>query len=228
MTRDGNIRRSRWAGDEHLLSDGCIGDGENQRQDTDAFHRRTDIERKEEERTTAACPKEDEEGVAGAPMSLPRADVRSRASRQFTLSTAAREYVWWWDFRHGTSAEAIAKREGVNLRRIRFGVAHAQAQQRKCPLDNRAQPPRLVPLFPIGPYTPLASCGHSLPIESGSALCCMVCHQSGLDDHPAMRRDPQTDPKPEPKVAVAHSANLSLSTRETRRQRRQRLFTTGQ
>jgi hypothetical protein len=227
MARDYNIRHSGWVGDQPLLSDGCLGSGENLRHDTDGFHRRADFGRETEKRATTARSNEDQERALGASISSRRAEVRSRTSRQFTLSIAAREYVWWWDFRHGMSAEAIARREGVNLRRIRFGVARAQAQQRKYPLDCRTQPPRLVPFFPIGPYTPLASCGHSLPIEAGSALCCMVCHQSGLDDHPAMRRDPQTDPKPEPKVAVASLENLSLSTRETRRQRRQRLFTTG-
>ena len=34
-------------------------------------------------------------------------------------------------------------------------------------------------------------------------LCCMVCHCSGIDDHPGLLRSPLTDPAPEPKPAPA-------------------------
>ena len=154
---------------------------------------------------------------------LPRA--QSRITREMTLEIAAKEYVWLWDRRHGCSIEAIAAREGLSVARVRFGVARAQAQQRGSASSARntaVRPPRLVPLFPIGAYTPQSTCAHRRPIEPGSALCCMVCHTSGMDRHPALRRDPRTDPAPEPKPAApVQEANKK---RETRKERRQRLF----
>ena len=51
---------------------------------------------------------------------------------------------------------------------------------------------RLIPLFPIGTLTPQSACPHHDTIDPGSRLCCMVCHESGMDDHPGLRRDPDT------------------------------------
>jgi hypothetical protein len=85
--------------------------------------------------------------------------------------------------------------------------------------DDSQQLPRLIPLFPIGPFTPGATCAHHGNIRPGSVFCCMVCSQSGIDGHPALKRDPRTDPQPEPKVAAPAKAG----TRETRKQRRRRL-----
>jgi len=149
-------------------------------------------------------------------------DGRPRMSREITLEIAAREYVWLWDHRHGISVEAIAAREDVSTGRVRFGVARARAQERSTATTSAIRPPRLVPLFPIGAYTPGSNCAHRRPIEQGSALCCMVCHTSGMDRHPALRRDPQTDPVPEPKAPAA--PEKSRRKRETRKQRRKRLF----
>ena len=148
---------------------------------------------------------------------------KPKASRELTLEIAAMEYVWLWDRRHGISIEAIAAREGVNVGRVRFGVTRARAQEKGAmTTTNSVRPPRLVPLFPIGPYTPVSACAHNRPIAHGSALCCMVCHCSGMDRHPALRRDPRTDPAPEPKPnAPPEPADLK---RETRKERRQRLF----
>jgi hypothetical protein len=143
-------------------------------------------------------------------------------SREITLEIAAKEYVWLWDRRHGISIEAIAAREGTSIGRVRFGVARARAQEKSTDSTSAVRPPRLVPLFPIEAYTPQASCAHRRPIELGSALCCMVCHISGMDRHPALRRDPGTDPAPEPKPKAA--PEQAKSQRETRRERRQRLF----
>lgn len=84
--------------------------------------------------------------------------------------------------------------------------------------------PRLIPLFPIGPFTPGSACPHHGPIRSGSVFCCMVCSQSGMDGHPALKRDPRTDPRPEPKPA----ARVKISARETRKERRRRLRETRQ
>jgi hypothetical protein len=133
---------------------------------------------------------------------------------------ANREQSWLWDFRQGVSANAIASREGVNVRRVRFGVARASARESSALRQIRGRVPWLVPLFPIGPYTPRSSCGHHKPFVAGSVLCCMVCHRSGWDDHPAIQRDPQTDPAPEHRPEPLSQD----SPRETRRGRRERLF----
>lgn len=55
----------------------------------------------------------------------------------------------------------------------------------------------LVPLFPIGGFSPGSTCPHHGPLPEGSALTCMVCHRSGMDQHPAYRRDRRFDPRPE-------------------------------
>jgi hypothetical protein len=146
---------------------------------------------------------------------------QSRLSRTtMSLQIMAREYVWLWDHRHGISTKAIAMREGVTVRRVEFGLARAQAQEKTCASSTAIRPPRLVPFFPIGSYTPHSACGHNRPIAPGSVLCCMVCHRSGVDDHPALERNPLTEPAPEPKPAPAPKK----TSRETRKQRRQRVF----
>jgi hypothetical protein len=145
-----------------------------------------------------------------------------KTTRELTLEIAAKEYVWLWDRRHGSSLEAIAAREGVSIGRVRFGLARARAQEKDTVTTRVPRPPRLVPLFPIGAYTPRSTCAHRRPIETGSSLCCMVCHTSGMDRHPALRRDARSDPAPEPKPKpVPESA---IPSRETRKVRRQRLF----
>ena len=75
-------------------------------------------------------------------------------------------------------------------------------------------------LFPIGAFTPRSACPHHGPIRTGSDFCCMVCSQSGVDDHPALMRDPRTDPRPERKEAALVRV---AGVRETRKQRRHRL-----
>jgi len=53
----------------------------------------------------------------------------------------------------------------------------------------------------------------------------MVCSQSGVDDHPALKRDPRSDPRPERKAAALVRV---AGVRETRKQRRHRLNAAGQ
>jgi hypothetical protein len=149
----------------------------------------------------------------------------SRSSRALSLAVLAQEYIWLWDVRHGISTREIAIREGLNIQRVRIGVARAKALERDSQTDTSAiRAPRLIPLFPIGAYTPQSTCAHHRPIEHGSLLCCMVCHCSGVDDHPGLLRSPLTDPIPEPKQAAAPSCKRPKQ--ETRKQRRQRLFGT--
>jgi hypothetical protein len=151
---------------------------------------------------------------------------RSRRSRAtLSLAVMATEYVWLWDVRHGVGMNEIAMREGVTYRRVRQGVARARALEKDCQRDTPAvAPPRLIPLFPIAPYTPQSACAHHRPIQNGSLLCCMVCHRSGVDDHPALLRSPLTDPAPERKPTPELTSRKRK--RETRKERRQRLFGT--
>jgi hypothetical protein len=152
-------------------------------------------------------------------------------SRAFTLKTAAKEYVWLYDHRHGMSASEIAARDRVSIQRVVFGLGRARAQEKASTRNNLSEitspkllGPRLVPLFPIGQYTPSSACAHRVPIERGSTLCCMVCHQSGVDQHPLLQRDPKTEPPPDVTAAVGFVQNHKLENRATRRQRRHRAF----
>jgi hypothetical protein len=86
------------------------------------------------------------------------------------------------------------------------------------------RPPQLVPLFPIEPFTPQSTCPHHAPIRRGSVFCCMVCSCSGMDDHTGLQRDPKTDPTPEPKPKTAPPVMKPAVGRDTRKQRRRRLF----
>lgn len=160
-----------------------------------------------------------------------------KGKRPLTLAVAAQEYVWLYDSRHGTSCQIIANRDRVSVHQVRRGIKRAAALEAKFAKDDLTEQIkpgrwgdvgcRLVPLFPIGPFTPQSACPHHEAIERGSRFCCMVCHASGMDDHPGLRRDPQTDPAPEPDPAPAPAiaeADLSDSSRETRRQRRRRRF----
>jgi hypothetical protein len=144
----------------------------------------------------------------------------SRSPRTMSLATMANEYVWLWDVRHGLSPIEIATRDGVSVSRVRFGMSRAQALERNCSSDGAIRIPPLVPLFPLGHFTPQSACRHRGPIEPGSAFCCVVCHCSGIDDHPGLQRDPLTDPTPEPKPAPARKKAAC----ETRKERRQRAF----
>jgi len=148
-----------------------------------------------------------------------RPGAKTRVSRALTLEVAARESLWLRQISHGWSREAIAKHYKVSLRRVRFGLARARAQQSFSPPRKVEHPPRLIPLFPIGPYTPQSFCAHRQPIRLGSNLCCMVCHRSGMDHHPALQRDKATEPAPEPVPAAPKKGGS-----ETRKQRRRRLF----
>ncbi|MDE2100510.1 MAG: hypothetical protein KGL39_24920 [Patescibacteria group bacterium] len=65
--------------------------------------------------------------------------------------------------------------------------------------DKPKQAPKLVPMFPLDSLTPSSKCPHRRKIRKGSRLVCMICHESGLDGHKALKRHPRTDPAPEPK-----------------------------
>ena len=166
-----------------------------------------------------------------------RVGAGPRSERTLTLATAAREYIWLYDLRHGIGIKEIAAREKLSVGRIRFGLARARGMDKRANQEallttsrwgsDVIPVPRLIPLFPIGSYTPQSECPHRGPIEEGSALCCMVCHRSGMDSHPGLRRDPQTDPAPELKAGPAPDLGPQPKDGkrlETRKQRRRRRF----
>jgi hypothetical protein len=134
------------------------------------------------------------------------------------LKNAATEYFWLNETRCGVGMKGLANRAGVSVRRVRLGLASARTQARPALDRNTLRPPRLIPLFPIGPYTPHSSCAHRQPIRAGSVLCCMVCHSSGVDDHPALWSGPGGSP------TLENTRSVDEARRETRRQRRLRLF----
>jgi hypothetical protein len=162
---------------------------------------------------------------------------RPRSERALTLSVAAMEYIWLYDRRHGVRVEEIAAREGVAVDRVRFGIRRAEAQESRLSKDDLIEDLkpgrsgdlgfRLIPLFPIGAFTPQTPCPHHRAIQRGSTLCCMVCHASGMDDHPGLRREPETDPAPELQTASAledPAPDKAVAVHETRKQRRRRLY----
>lgn len=141
----------------------------------------------------------------------------------------ARDALWSAKRAEGMTADAIASEAGVSKRLVNRRLAVARGAAAEAPEDPPGKPVSwlfLVPLFPIGPFTPLSECPHNGPIREGSLLCCMVCSASGMDGHPELRRDPATDPRPEPKRGPAPETSPATSAAkpETRRERRRRLF----
>lgn len=66
--------------------------------------------------------------------------------------------------------------------------------------------PKLVPLFPIGGFSPSSVCGHRKKLKRGSSFICMVCHQSGWEGHPDLVVDPNERLTPaRPELATEHS-----------------------
>lgn len=154
---------------------------------------------------------------------------KCKGGAALTLAVIAKEHIWLWDVRHGASIQEIAAREELSPRRVRAGIARAQALEKSTSGDtaeSKIRPPRLEALFPITSYTPLSICPHRRAIERDSIFCCMVCHQSGVDDHPALQRSHATDPKPEQKPPPPCMTGAKTKSRETRRQRRARIYGT--
>jgi hypothetical protein len=156
--------------------------------------------------------------------------------RPLTLQIAAMEYVWLYDHRHGLSLNQIAARANATTDDVMHGVERAIELERRLserPAVNEFKTGRpddthfrLIPLFPIVAFTPQSACPHHNPIEEDSRLCCMVCHKSGMDDHPGLLRDPETDPSPEPTPRPAKAVRPARSgeAKNTRKQRRHRKF----
>lgn len=143
------------------------------------------------------------------------------------VATFANFYVWLWDVQHGVSIAEVAQREGLSRRRVRQGIAWARGLSSASGTGDtgtpeKLRPPRLVPLFPIGAFTPLSECERHRWITRGSVFCCMICHRTGVDDHPALQRNWLTDPKPEPPPPAPPKPEPARP--ETRKERRRRLY----
>lgn len=128
-----------------------------------------------------------------------------------------------------TPVEPVAKKISRNLdsqiredSRIRGRIPASDSKHPENEEFGRL--PRLVPLFPLGAFTPQSTCPHHGPIRRGSVFCCMVCSQSGMDGHPALQRDPLTDPRPEPNGKTPSAPKPRSRSRETRRERRRKQF----
>ena len=168
--------------------------------------------------------------------SRPSVGTDPESDPALTLGVAARDYIWLYDFRHGINDYEIAARNGVTVRQVRSGLERARELDRKLTKDNILEDLkpgrlddlgfRLTPLFPIGAFTPQSSCPHHKSLKPGTRLCCMVCHASGMDDHPGLRSDRQVDPSPEPEPEPASDVEPApaVAAPETRKQRRRRQF----
>lgn len=106
----------------------------------------------------------------------------------------------------GKTIEMIALLRGVSTRTVRKGIKAAKdrmklaAEKAEAEAAAKAPPkkpiPRdpawvreMIPLFPIEALSTESTCSHRGPIRAGSMFVCMICHQSGMDRHPALRRE---------------------------------------
>lgn len=165
---------------------------------------------------------------------------------------ALRDAEWLRLREEGMSIAELAEEAGMSERHVKRALSRARKAEEDRLRDvpdatsdegDSSEPasaaPRtpwwmeLVPLFPVTSFTPQSECPHRGPLPEGSLLCCMVCSASGIDGHPAMKRDSATDPRPEPKSRPKRRADEAKSetpddeagpTPETRRQRRSRIF----
>lgn len=168
---------------------------------------------------------------------------------------ALRDEEWLRLHEAGRSTAELAEESGVSVQLLRRALSRARKERdsrMRASLDDSTivddglttdtpavRTPwwlELVPLFHVGPFTPTSPCPHHGPIREGSLLCCMVCSTSGMDDHPALTRDPATDPPPESDSRGSRRPNGTKSPvapdevetmPETRRQRRSRIFGPG-
>ncbi len=93
------------------------------------------------------------------------------------------EFFWLAAVQQGISMSSIAKTFKVSWntveRRIRFA--------------RTTYIPNLEIVIPFD-LTPKAACTHP-PIEVGDKVYCVLCHQTGIEDHPLLKRDPKNEPR---------------------------------
>lgn len=134
--------------------------------------------------------------------------------------------------REGLTADQISRALGVPGRTVYRWLANVRAAEKSA---GRKPPPpwAFVLRWPRGPFTPETKCRCDVdPIPRGSAFVCPVCHATGFDDHPDMKR-PAVASRAEPKrrrkrikviwsqQAMEDAAKLKAASRTlTRRERR--------
>jgi hypothetical protein len=128
--------------------------------------------------------------------------------------------------RQNVGATGKAGHEGVNTQEIRSSLVWRCSQQSRSFCRDVQRPPRLVPLFPVGIYTPQSVCAHHGPIQRGSLFCCMICHKSGHDDHPAVQdiSSPSLSINQKRCECLPNTPSSGKPNLETRKQRRQRMY----
>lgn len=179
-------------------------------------------------------PRADRVGRSGNDRGRERQSV---PGRPFSLAVAARDYIWLYDVRHGMGDHDIAIRDRVSIRQVREGIERARQMERTLTRDHLMADLKsgrlgdmglqLIPLFPVASFTPRSACAHSSPIRRGSSLCCMVCHASGMDEHPAMRREESAGSTSEAAPAKANGdtqLESSIGSPQTSNKRGRRLF----
>jgi hypothetical protein len=143
------------------------------------------------------------------------------------LETSIRDYVWLWDSYDNMSGKVPAVRERNRTQWGSPALNRTRAVLTSRCLQFTWRLPQLVPLFPVGNYTPSSTCAHRGLIQRGSVFCCMICHTSGQDDHPALQNNWPVELNSDVNWgATFRSSKCSKQTisLETRKQRRQRLF----
>jgi hypothetical protein len=100
--------------------------------------------------------------------------------------------------RAGNPIRDIARKYHVTTKTVYNGLERARLAERPS-TRTIPRPPKVEPIFGCKAWSPQTACDdiHHGPIQHGSSCCCMVCSRSGMDHHPALRRDPRTDPRPE-------------------------------
>jgi hypothetical protein len=95
-------------------------------------------------------------------------------------------------------------------------------------LEPSIRIPKLVPLFPIGPFDPMSPCGHKKRIKRGSSFICMVCHQTGWEQHPDLKIKssdmPATEGKEETPASETPRNDQKPWVEMTRKERRAIMF----
>ncbi len=150
----------------------------------------------------------------------------SRLGKKLTLDSPVGDFVWLRDPSEETRRKESTVVERFNAETSVATFLHRRSVRRRNSFRDNRRLPQLIPLFPVGNYTPDSECGHCEPIQEGSAFCCMICHMSGQDEHPALRKSCliKLNSGVKRDTALGRKCSKQRISLETRKQRRQRLF----
>lgn len=87
--------------------------------------------------------------------------------------------------RRGEDPRDLAKQMGVSKSTMYAAISRAQLREEA---TRRPKDPAVELLFPPINFAPNSPCPHCGAIKEGDEVCCMVCHQTGIEDHPAFDR----------------------------------------